>query len=68
MIGRRDPNEVWPHYSYTDCAGHLVKIWCAPFLDLNREHIARAVDGQCVHLRPDIQALGWRKQDFDKRR
>ena len=65
MTERRDPDEIWPHYTHTYRTGSRVKVWCPFFTDPNREPIARSVDGQCVHLRADIEALGWRKADFD---
>ena len=64
---RRDPDELWPCYTYTDRNGHLIKIWCPFFTEPNREPIARSIDGECAHLREDMKSLGWSKADFEGR-
>ena len=65
MTERRDPDEIWPHYILTYRTGHRVKIWCPFFTDSNREPIARSINGKCVHLRADIEELGWTEEDFN---
>ena len=65
MPQRRNPDECFVHYEYTNTNEQLIEVWCPSFTATNRDPIAHSIDGHCVHLRGDIEALKWCKADFN---